>query len=568
MIEKFRKYTGLMFVALVMVVLGLIFFIQDTGLLSGRGRGAAVLKIHGRTYSYDDYSMLGDRSLQLAGDLRMTLMLGQLAGNPWQPNPEEFFINRMLLRHAQDTFGIHPSDEQVFAYLQERSVFVNQGEFNQQAYTQYVNRQLGRYGMNETHVHELVRDYLAYEKLFELVGGGLLANSDFTRRSYANQNQKISLRVIEFPLSDYEEKVDPSEEDIKTFWEENKEAYTTELRRKFSFISVTPEVPKADEKEDDEKEDDEKEDDEKEDDEKEDDEKEDDKKEDDKKEPKEGDDAAADKDTEKEETDAEVEARRKAERELAGEVDTFLSEVEDSEGSEFEKLAEKAGWEIKTTEWFTKSSLPSDLNRPLREGVAEGRTLAFYLFDDLTVTTDPISKFTPAIPIADGGWIIARLDEEDPVRPKTFEEAKVEARADRVAQLATESMKKDAEAAHAKLAEAVAAGTQFGKAAKDAGLEPKAFTDVGRSTRPPGLTEPRGIFEAAAHTDPGTIADVLHENRRSVIIFVEKREVVREENLQARIEAFANRSTNQNRYIAFGSWLKAAREQANVQRLQ
>lgn len=540
MIEKFRKYTGLMFVALVMVVLGLIFFIQDTGLLSGRGRGAAILKIHGRTYSYDDFSMLGDRSLQLAGDLRMTLMLGQLAGNPWEPDPEEFFINRMLLRHAQDTFGIHPSDEQIFAYLQERSVFVNQGEFNQQAYTQYVNRQLGRYGMNETHVHDLVRDYLAYEKLFELIGGGLLANSDFNRRSYANQNQKISLRVIEFPLSDYEEKIDPSDEEISTFWEENKEAYTTELRRKYSFISVAPEVPKADEKEDDQPE------------------------------PKEGDDAATEKDedTEEEETDAEVEARRKAERELAGAVDTFLSEVEDSEGSEFEKLAKEYGWEIKTTEWFTKSSLPSDLNRPLREGVAQGRTLAFYLFDDLTVTTDPISKFTPAIPIADGGWIIGRLDEEDPVRPKTLEEAKVEARADLVAQQATESMKKDADAAHASLTEAIAAGTRFAKAAEDAGLEPKEFADLGSTTRPPGLTEPRGIFQAAAHTDPETLADVLHEDRRSVIIFVEKREVVREENLQARIEAFADRSTNQNRYIAFGSWLKAAREQADVQRLQ
>ena len=53
MIEKFRKYTGLMFVALVAIVLGLIFLAQDSGLMSGRGRGAAVMKIHGRTYSFE-----------------------------------------------------------------------------------------------------------------------------------------------------------------------------------------------------------------------------------------------------------------------------------------------------------------------------------------------------------------------------------------------------------------------------------------------------------------------------------------------------------------------------------
>ena len=77
-----------------------------------------------------------------------------------------------------------------------------------------------------------------------------------------------------------------------------------------------------------------------------------------------------------------------------------------------------------------------------------------------------------------------------------------------------------------------------------------------------------GFFCSAAHTDPGAVADILHEGRRSVIVFVEKREVVREENLQGRVEAFANQETNRNRYIAFGAWLKSEREQADFQRLQ
>jgi hypothetical protein len=258
-----------------------------------------------------------------------------------------------------------------------------------------------------------------------------------------------------------------------------------------------------------------------------------------------------------------------AERELAAAVDTFLGELEDTQGEEFDALVKEYGWELKTTEWFTRNTLPSDLNRPLRASSNPGRDIAFFLFDDLTVVeSDPISRITPAIPVADGGWIVARLDEEQPVRPKTFEEAKVEARTDLVEQRAQEAMKKDADEARAKLAEAVEAGTSFEEAAKAAGFEAKSFDELSRTARPEGLINPRSVFEAAAQTTPGTVAETLHEDRRSVVIYVAKRELVREENLQGRIDAVVNQATNRNRYIAFESWLANEREDAGVKPLR
>jgi len=622
MIEHLRKYTGLMMVALAAVFVGLVFLVGPSLSRGSGGTGQAYMKIGDRTYSYEEFTLLGKNSLQVASELRMNMMVAQLAGNMWQPDVNKFFIHRMLLRQAQDEFGVHPSDAEITDYIQNRSAFAQNGNFNQEAYNQFIAKRIGRYGLNEKHVRDLVRDFLAYEKLFEITGSGLLTNIDYARRFYADQNQKIALEVVEFPLSKHQGTIEPTEEEIKTFWEENQDAYTTEDRRKFSYFVLMPEsakpavetpapkppakaeptpapkppaesaksepapaaAPATDDKAPEAS----------------------------------GETAPAAPATEgtpapaAPSTDstaagdttttpapanpapapqmkftplptgeaapapappdpaaiakkaAEDEARKEAELKLAGSVDTFLGELEDSEGAEFEKLAEKHGWKIKKSEWATRKTLPSDLNRPVRSG-QQGLDMAFYLFDKLTKTPDPISIFTPAIPIAGGGWVIARLDEEDPVHPKSYKEARAEARTDLIRQRATEAMKKEAEEALTKLKKAVEEDKKpFAEAAKELEVEPKSIAPFGRGDRPDGLVEPQQIFETAARVDPGHFADIVNLSDRSIIVFVAKRTLVREDNLETRIEGFADNMTNRNRYIAFDAWLANGRESAKM----
>lgn len=630
MIENLRKYTGLMIVALIAVFVGLVLFV-DTGLTRGRGGGRPFMRIGDRTYSVEEYQLLGERSLQVANRMQMYMMIGQLGGgNMWQPDPQQFFTNRMLLRQAQDEFGVHPSEEEILRYLRERSAFFDRtnNTFNQQAYNEFISREIGRYGLSENSVHDLVRDYLAYEKLSQLIGSGLLADRDYSRRAYADENQKLDLQLIEFPLAKYEGKIEPTEEEVKTFWEENKEAYKTEARRRFTYLVATPagaakpapaeatppspptnptpaptptpapppaptpaeSTPPAPASET---------------------------------QPAPtpvapapgapgdtGDPGTAGSpaaepatpatpaveptapatpappavtpvnpvnpvtppaptpDPEAEKAAAAEAARKEAERKLAESVDTFLGELDQSEGADFEKLAKEYGWEIKTSEFFTRSSLPSDLNLPVRNS-QPGRDLAFFLFDGLTVTSDPLSKFTPAIPVNEGGWVLARLDEEEASREKTFEEARAEARAALIQQRAIESLKKDSEAAVKTLREALAAGKDFATAAKESALEIKTFTDFTRpdfrSNRgPEGMPDPAAVFNAAARIDPGSLADPLHLPDRSLVIFVTQRKLVKEENLAGRIDGFATQEATRNGYVAFDAWLAAGRERSKM----
>jgi len=185
MIENLRKYSGLMMVALVAVFAGLVFLVAPSLSRGGGGRGQPYMKIGDITYSYDEYLQLGPRSLEIApligGGIDMYKMIQSLDAR----DPKKFFTNRMLLRQAQDKFGVHPSDEEITEYIHKRSAFARNGEFDQNLYNEFINKRIGRYGLNEQDIRDIVSDYLAYEKLFEIIGSGLLADFDYARQVYS-----------------------------------------------------------------------------------------------------------------------------------------------------------------------------------------------------------------------------------------------------------------------------------------------------------------------------------------------------------------------------------------------
>ncbi len=183
-------------------------------------------------------------------------------------------------------------------------------------------------------------------------------------------------------------------------------------------------------------------------------------------------------------------------------------------------------------------------------------------------TSDPLSKFSQPIAIGENQWLVARLDGEEKSRPKTYEEAKDEARAQYIAEKAAEAMKTAANEAVTKIKAALAAGKSFADAAKEAGIaETKAFTKVNSTYRPDAATEPKNLFEAARNIDPGALADVITEADRAFILHVAKREVVKEANAATRLDSEVTARANENETIAFTGWITDRTEAAKVEQL-
>ncbi|MCW1925482.1 peptidylprolyl isomerase [Luteolibacter arcticus] len=532
MIEHLRKYTGLIIIVVALLFVGLVFFENNTG-----GRGSAgdppALSVDGRQYTMTEVQKLGETPMALVQGFGMYGMidflstLGGFGGGEETAN--RFFVNRLIVRQAAEDFGVHPSAEEISAEIKKMPTFQGaDGAYNQQTYNDFITKRLGRLGMTEGDFIDIVRDTLATRKLTEIIGGGLAVDRSVAAQQVTSRDQQVAIQLIRIPLSKFQDELKPTDEELKAQWETTKDKYQTDRKIKVSYLIAKPtypELPKDETKLPDAVTDEQK---------------------------KEAEKAAADK---KAAAEAKLaEHKRKVDTQLADTVDGLLQQIEASEGKDFAKLAEENGWKIVTTDLFTRTSLPAELSVNTRS-TSNPRPVGDIIFQ-ITPGSDAMSRFSEALPIADGAFLIAHLDEAEEPRTKTFEEAKDLVRVDFITDKAGEALKKDADEKAAKLREALAAGKSFADAAKELGLEVKSLGPFKATDKLPEEADTSILFETASLVDPGTLADPVMRPDGAVFIFVEKREVVKDPARDERINQSLTGLTSNQQRIAFSAWLE------------
>jgi hypothetical protein len=546
MIENIRKYTGLMIVIFVVLIISFIF--MDTSALQRVGGGGEVVTVEGRSYNERDFRRLGGGAFELtsglaqSGDFGLYQFIMTLTGGAMSQDEaaRNFFVGRMILREARDEFGVHPGDEEISTFLRNMRAFAGpDGGFSEERYRTFLERGIGRMGMTESDLRELAADVLVSQKLTGIIGAGLGADRDTVAHNLALENQQITAQLGRLELAPFEEQIEPSEEQIREFWEVLQDAFTTEPRRSFTYFIVSPTFPEepaepvapelpADASDED----------------------------------KAAAEQAAEEARSKAAADA-AQARREAQKEVDAAVDAFLFEMEQQAGAGFEELARENGWEVQSTGLFARGEAPAELDVELRASTRGGKAVD-ELFG-ITAGADLFSRISEAIAIGDGQWLVARLDEVQEARPKTYEEARDEARAQFISEKATEAMREAADQAVTTIREAIAGSSSFADAAAAAGLQDiRTAESFNRFYRPDGDGEPPNLFEVTRAVDPGSFAEVVVESDRAFVIFVERREIIEGEISDARIDSELTSRTNENETIAFLSWMKARTEAANV----
>ena len=544
MIENLRKYTGLIIVLFVLVIIGFVFL--DSSTIRASQGGAPYIKVAGRNYNDQEYRKIGEAGYRLAqslmqqGDFSLYPFLLSMAGDAQSPDQaeENFFTNRILLRSAKEDFGVYPGDEEIDSFIRKLRAFTGpDGAFSQEQYRNFIEKGIGSLGLTESDLRELASDILTQGKLAEILGSGLSTSREVIAKTNAIGSQRINVNVARIDIDPIQEKIEPSDEEVKLYWETVQDAFKTEEKRKFTYFVAAPaevEEPAevsapAEDATDEEK--------------------------------------AL---NEKENADREAalaEASRKAQLEADAKVDDFLYMLESQKELSFDELAKKDGWELKTTELFPLSEAPEELNASLRSSSAQG-TAADELFR-MQVTADPFSKISPAIAIGENQWLIARLEETEESRVKTFEEARDEARARLIADKASASLKEVAEKAAEEIRSAVADGKSFEEAAKSAGITAEAVSipEVTSSYQGDTTKIPSNLFDTAQYINPGSVAEPVIEADRAFIVHVVGREVTKQEDAQTAIEASFERATESNKLTAFASWLEAKSQAADIQQL-
>ena len=238
-------------------------------------------------------------------------------------------------------------------------------------------------------------------------------------------------------------------------------------------------------------------------------------------------------------------------------VNEFFQELADNLGRDFEKLAAKHGLKIIKTGLFSKVNSPKELNVSIQNSNIGKLSDSIFL---LPSVGDPDEKLSDPHQTPDG-WFIGRLDEVTESTPLSFEEARTKVSIDLKKKLAREQMVADAKDLHEKLSPALKSGKTFEEAAKEAGqkiVKLDALKETGsfqgqRFPNPPA-------FDAAKFTNPGELAPLEfspseEEASRALVVFVEKREVTKNDEYLTGLEDSFKGLSDVTRLIAFENWL-------------
>ncbi len=542
MIEHLRKYTGAIIFVIALLFVGLAFFGDNASMGGGNPGDPPAIAVDGRTYSYNEFKKTGESSRSLAmtmGLYEFISTLGGFGGDDAQTD-QRFFANRLILQQARKDFGVHPSKDEVDAAMKAMPTFQGEnGSFDQARFNEIVTKGIGRFGMDEQDLRALVSDSIAAKKLAAIIGGGLSADRTIAAEQVASRDQQVAIQLSRISLAKFQEALKPTDEELQTEWNTTKEKYLTERRVKVTYVIAKPKYPELPKEEiklpeavtEEQK--------------------------------KEAEKAAADKKAADEAKLAEE--KRRIDNELADVVDTFLLELEASQGKDFDKLVAENNWEPVATDFFPRTAVPTALAVNLRS--ASNPTPVGDLLFRLALGTEPMTRYTDALPVADGAFIVARLDEDEVARPKSFEEAKEQVRTDYLAAKAGEALKKDADAKAATIREGLTAKKPFADLAKELGLEVKSHGPFKATDKLDGEADVTLLFETASMTDPGTLADPVMRPDGALFIFVEKRELVKDPARGTRVEtALSGLASNQQR-IAFSAWLNEKLEATKIEDL-
>lgn len=539
MIENLRKQSGLMAIILLLLAAGLILTMNDSG-GGGGGGGNDYLSVDDISMDQSEVSRESNLAQSMLSQLRMYDYLFALSGLQVSPDPSVNLVTaRILLKNKAEQYGIYPSEDAAEKLIKER-ICANPetGEFDSKLYANLVNG-LKQAGFKEQDLIDIVAEYLVFAKVRDIVAGGITIPQVSSLALMKSEQQKVSLETVTLNLDDFKKQIQPTEEDIKKFWETHKDAYKTERQLKISYLRV-----QADES--------------------------------DRPKP-----AAENPNASTEErTQASIAYNKKLDNWILQRSEStkillrvyneFFDAVQDSDGKDFtaaaKKAAEVGGADIKfvTTDAFSAATAPAELRELMIRDAETPTSLvdALFNFEVGESLLYKISQFK----IGFDGYFAFRIDEVIAPQVKSYEDAKELAKTDLINERSNEALKKAAEAAQAEIAKLMKEGKSFSDAAKAKGFTSTAIEAFGIDDQPKDVTSPQALFNAAKITEPKSIAkSIVHQNDSSAsIVYLDSRvfEIAADADLQN--NSYLDQQSNELAMSVFTAWLQSLPQEAEM----
>lgn len=149
----------------------------------------------------------------------------------------EAAITTLLTRQKAAEWGIGTSDTEVSSTIREMREFQDeQGNFNIQVY----NYLLQMYNLHPIEFEEQQRETITRSKMRSFITQTMFPAKPEADRIKERENTKVRVEYLAFEPSRYVDEVTPAVEDMKKFFEENREEYRIPDQRRVAYASFHP----------------------------------------------------------------------------------------------------------------------------------------------------------------------------------------------------------------------------------------------------------------------------------------------------------------------------------------
>jgi hypothetical protein len=467
MVKFFRQFQKPLLVTLtVLVIISFVIMYAGPGSRLQGLNADRVGFVNGRSVSAAEYRGIG-RQFEVLRTLGMLDVIIPLTGNArsMQDAVDNYVWNTLVLRHSSTALGILPTQDQILQAIQRVPAFQNQGKFDFERQSGFLNIYLKPRGFSETQFEEMIADSIRLQAIRDVLAASSAPAPDELENAYRRQHQKIEAAVVRFAKADVEKALQITEADLKKEFESRKDSLKTPEKRMVDYVLFPR--SKGEKAEQNEKGDKEK--------------------------------------------DAKDAAKLQPEelQKLADKAADFAAALLEP-NAKFSEVAKKFEATVKTSPSFASGERVKELGNDPRLANAAFQLTQEKPFSDTLVSSE--------------GYYVFRLHSVEAAKPLSFEESKEKLSTSLKAERTRETLSLKATEARKKIEEAIKAGKAFAEAAQGQGLKVETPAPFSRSEAKSLEGKNASLIQHnAADLKEGETSMPIESSEETVLVHVLKR---------------------------------------------
>ncbi len=233
--ESFHQLKWTLFAVIIVFILGFVFFSGNTG-SSSRDAGTVVARIGGETITAAEFDSIYRRRLQALQSQYQGNLTPELIRAMDLPHQVlDGLVERQLRLDAARRLRLSVSDEELAQAIAAVSAFQENGKF---AGRERYERVLRANGLTPDRFEDDMREQLLMDKYSALVRASIYVSDADIQREFANRNEKASIEYIKIASSRLDSATEPTETEVKAYYDSHRERYRAPEQRKIKYLLV------------------------------------------------------------------------------------------------------------------------------------------------------------------------------------------------------------------------------------------------------------------------------------------------------------------------------------------